>query len=138
MPDNNTYCDPNVVFSVENFNCWGGGKSEVILYSDGRLLTVDNRGTQTVVATDTVLARDVESFIIENSRRILQLPDSDSSGMCFCDLCPHNLNFRGKKCSAYVRAAPGNEELKYFYDEISRIIREHGYLKDHPLIMSQD
>lgn len=138
MSSQNIFCEPDVVFSVENFNCWGRGKSEVILYSDGQLQTVDNRETRTVVATDVGLARDVESFILENSKRILQLPDSDSSGMCFNDLCPHNLNFRGKKCSAYVRAAPGNEELKYFYDEISRIIREHGYLKDHPLIKSKD
>lgn len=125
--------EPNIVFSVENFSCWGEGKSVVILYSDGRLLTIDNRGTRTVIATDIELAHEVESFILENSRRILLLPDSDSSGMVICDVCPHNLNFRGKKCSAYMMVQ-GNDEFKFFYNEVSRIIRNHGYLLNHRLI----
>ena len=29
---------------------------------------------------------------------------------------------------------PGNDEIKYFYNEVSRMIRKHGYLKDHRLI----
>jgi hypothetical protein len=79
------------------------------------------------------LAKKVEAFILENSRRILSLPDSDSSGMHFCDICPHELNFHGKKCRAYI-VAPGNDELKYFYNNISRMIRNHGYLGEHRLI----
>ena len=137
MPSINDFCKPNIVFSVENFSCWGEGNSEVVLYSDGCLLTIDNQGTQTVIATDIELAHEVESFILENSRRILLLPDSDSFGMMICDVCPHNMNFRGKKCSAYVRE-PGNEELRFFYDKITRIIREHGYLKNHRLIQNYE
>lgn len=54
--------ESNITFSVENFNCWGDGKSEVILYSDGRLMTVNNNGVQTLIVTNIKLAQEVEFF----------------------------------------------------------------------------
>ena len=137
MPYEHSFSNPNIVFGVENFNCWGEGNSEVILYSDGRLMTVNNNGVQTLIVTNIKLAQEVEFFVLENSGRILQLPDSDQSGVRVYDVCPHKLNFCGKKCCAYM-AVSGNDEFKYFYSEVSRIIRKHGYLKDHRAIRDND